>query len=458
MQNMQNLQTEAPIQTLPLPPLAKGLPIFGSALEMASQPVRFWVDNYLTLGPVFRVRALNREFTVMAGPEANLFMARLNDGYVSSHGTWADHARESNAPHQLTMLDGEPHSRQRKVMRPSMARSAIVDRFPEVIAIADQHIASLGTGEEVSALDFFQGIICDQLGLMLAGTRAGDYMQDIITVVRTRLNTLVVRNRPRILLSMPGYRRSVERVAEFSRRIIRERRANPNHQPRDFVDTVIAAMDNELDDCTESDLENMVLSPFIAGLDTVANTCSFMLYALLTHPEILTRVQAEADQLYANGIPTAAALDSMTALHGTAMETLRYYPVAGVLPRTAEKDFAFEGHLIPKGVELLVAVMVSHFLPKFFPEPEKFDIDRYHEPLNQHRKPGAFAPFGMGAHTCLGSGLAEVQIMLLLSRLLNRVDFELAAPDYQPKIANNPTLTPGYAFTVRVKGLRSAGQ
>lgn len=439
-----------PLEQLPLPPLAKGIPIFGSALEMATQPVQFWIDQYEQLGPVFRVKALNREFTVMAGPEANLFMSRMNDGFVSSHGTWADFAKESNAPHLLTMIDGEPHTRQRKVMRPGFSRSAIVNRFDEVVQITNEFLDTLDTTHQVPVLGFFQKIICNQLGLMLAGRVAGEYMPDIVTTVRTRLNVLVVQNRPKLLLSLPAYRKASARVLEFSRQIIAERRAKPNPETPDFVDDIIAAMDDILNDCTEEDLENMVLSPFVAGLDTVANTCSFMLYALLKHPDVLKRVMVEADQLFANGIPTPDELGKMEALHGAAMETLRFYPVAGVLPRTAMKDFEFEGHRIAQDEELLLPVMVSHFLPKFYPEPQKFDIDRYHAPLNQHRQPGAFSPFGVGAHTCLGAGLAEIQIMLTMAALLHRLEFKLDPPDFEVKPTNNPTLSPGNKFRVRV--------
>ena len=51
---------------------------------------------------------------------------------------------------------------------------------------------------------------------------------------------------------------------------------------------------------------------------------------------------------------------------------------------------------------------VPHFLPEFFPEPEEFDIDRYHAPRNERRLDGAYAPFGLGDHTCLGAGIAEI--------------------------------------------------
>jgi cytochrome P450 len=356
----------------------------------------------------------------------------------------------------LTMIDGEPHTRQRKVMRPGFSRSAIVNRFPQVVQITDDLLNTLKPGESVSVLGFFQNLICNQLGLMLAGRVAGDYMQDIVTTVRTRLNVLVVQNRPKLLLSMPAYRKASARVLEFSRQIIDERRAMPKPETPDFVDDMIAALENELNDCTESDLETMVLSPFIAGLDTVANTCSFMLYALLKHPDIYKRVQQEADALFADGAPTPDALANMDALHGAAIETLRIYPVSGILPRTAIKDFEFSGYRIPEGEEILLAMLVSHFLPKFYPEPHTFNIDRYHAPSPQHRQPGAFSPFGVGAHTCLGAGLAEIQIMLTMAALIHRLDMQIDPPNFEVKPANNPTLSPGYKFSVRVNRRTSA--
>lgn len=449
------LDTEPDISSLPLPPIASGLPVFGSALEMASKPVDFWVEQYLRLGPVFRVKALNRHFTVMAGPEAVQFIVRMRDGVVSSHGTWADYAAESNAPHMMTMLDGEPHTRQRRVMRPGFSRSAIVGRFPEVLSIVDDVLSTqLRDGQTYSALSFFQLLICNQLGLLMAGRVAGDYMQDIVTAVRTRLNTLVLKNQPRLMLKLPGYRRASARVTEFGRMIIAERRARPAPETPDLIDDIMAAMNGDMADCTESDLENMVLSPFIAGLDTVASTCTFVLYALLKHPDALARVVREADALFANGIPTPEQLEQMVDLHGATMETLRLYPVAGILPRTALRDFAFEGHRIPEGGELLAAVMVAHFLPRFYPEPYTFNIDRFRPPHNQHRQPGAFTPFGVGSHTCLGAGLAEIQIMLTLAALLHQFEFELSPPNYDGRLEQNPTLTLGYKFRVRVKARR----
>lgn len=83
------------------------------------------------------------------------------------------------------------------------------------------------------------------------------------------------------------------------------------------------------------------------------------------------------------------------------------------------------------GDEVFVAMTVPHFLPELFPHPEIFDIDRYHNPRNEHRQRGAYAPFGLGEHTCLGAGIAEVQLMVITAILLHTYKFELDPPTYQ---------------------------
>ena len=114
------------------------------------------------------------------------------------------------------------------------------------------------------------------------------------------------------------------------------------------------------------------------------------------------------DAVFAQGPLTWEQLKEMTALHGAAMETLRRYPVAGGHFIKVAKPLTIAGYRLEPGDDIFVAMTVPHFLPELYPEPEKFDIDRYHAPRNEHRQRGAYAPFGLGDHTCLGAGIAEI--------------------------------------------------
>ena len=197
-----------------------------------------------------------------------------------------------------------------------------------------------------------------------------------------------------------------------------------------------------------------LLGPFVAGLDTLGGTTAFMLYVLLTHPELLARMRAEVDALFDDGPVTAEALGCLDVTHRVALETLRLYPIAPALTRTVTNAFDFGGYTIPAGERVIVATTVSHHLSECFPEPARFDIDRYLPERREHRRPGAFAPFGVGPHVCLGAGFAEVAILATMATLVREVDLVLDPPGYRLRIDPVPTPHPDDRFGFRVTARR----
>lgn len=195
------------------------------------------------------------------------------------------------------------------------------------------------------------------------------------------------------------------------------------------------------------------IAAYFAGLDTVANVSSFMVYELLRQPDLLRRARAEAGAVFAH-TPTPEAFRDLPELHAAAMETMRLYPVAGLLLRTAAREFSVAGYPVHEGQPLLVATCATHFAPKFFPDPGRFDIGRFADPRNEHKVRGVYAPFGTGPHTCLGAGLAEVQIVLTTATLLHAADLALDPPGYKLKKAYAPSLTPK-GLSVKVTGWRT---
>ena len=93
---------------------------------------------------------------------------------------------------------------------------------------------------------------------------------------------------------------------------------------------------------------------------------------------------------------------------------------------------------------------VPHFLQELYPDPLQFDLDRFRPPRNEHRKAGAYAPFGLGDHTCLGAGIAEVQLMVTMAAMFSTFSLQLDPPDYQLVIEEQPTPVPGNHFQVQV--------
>jgi cytochrome P450 len=304
-----------------------------------------------------------------------------------------------------------------------------------------------------------QYMVTEQLGMMLTGAAPLDYIQDIHTTIRYILNVVVTRQRPRFLLKSAKYRRAKARVFGLGRQMIDEYRANAGKGDstprRNFVDDIMAAHQSDPELISGRDLILTLTGPYIAGLETVANTTAACVYTILKHPEVLARVQSEADALFAERFfDEAEMMRGLPSVNGAIMETMRLYPVAVAQMRTAARDFDFAGFRIRSGEPLYLATSVPHFMEEYYSEPTRFDIDRFRKPRAEHLQPGVYSPYGRGPHTCLGKSLADVQMAISVARLFHRLDMSLESASYQLATRTTPTPGPSMRFKIKVNGYR----
>lgn len=437
----------------PAPPLAAGLPLVGSLWALTRDAQGFFFAQYLELGSIFRVRAVGREFKVLAGPEINVRMATEPDLF-SAWETWEPIVRDFGGRKTLTMLDGPEHARLRGLMRRSFSRTALIDHLPQVVELVQASLRRQPLDTPIPVVRFMQRLTADILGLVSNGRLPGERFDDIVYWWNTVIRVHLAHQQSERILRRPKYRRARDRVKEFARTIFEERQTNrPAGDDDNFLDNLADASARDPQFLGHDDALMLTIAAYFAGLDTVANASSFMLYELLRRPDLLERARAEADRAFAGG-PTAEALRNLPVLHAAAMEILRLYPIAGVLPRTATRDFTFDGYPLRKGEGFLVATCATHFAPQFFPRPNEFDIERFAEPRHEHKARGVYAPFGAGPHTCLGAGLAEVQILLMMAATLHGVELALHPTAYKLKTAYTPSLSPR-GLSVRFTARRS---
>ncbi len=438
-------------------PLATGLPFVGSVFALANDSQQFLYNQYLKLGNIFRVRALGNEFKVLAGPEINLMLAQQAECFTAWN-TWEPVVRDFGGRRTLTMLDGPDHIKLRKLMRQSFSKFALMANIPPIVELVQSSLKKLPLDTPVPVTRFVQRLTADQLGLLSNERTPGEYFDDIVFWWNSLLHVYVSHLKPEKTLQKDDYVRARGRVKDFARSVMESRKAQRaadgitgNDDEDNFIDNLAKAVEADSEFMTEDEALFMTMAAYFAGLDTVANVSSFMIYELLRHSEILERAKAEADAFFADGMPTQDSFDHLDVIHRAAMETLRLYPIAGVLPRNAAQDFTFAGHPFQKGDFFMIATCATHFAPQYFRNPGEFDIERYAPPRNEHKARGVYAPFGAGPHTCLGAGLAEVQIALTMATLLHTADFTFASPNYRLKRAYTPSLTPK-GLAIKING------
>ena len=409
----------------------------------------FFLTGYRRHGPIFRFRRGPQKFTVLAGREANLFIARQGKHILRADEYRRDQNVELGVEQTLVSMGGAEHLRHRRIQKRGYSREAVAAHAASLAAVVCDAASRWAPRQRLRVRDALPPIIAEQLGLGILNHPLGDYFDDVTLFVRTIVVETVAKTRPRTVLDTPEYERAKARSYELADKVIAAHRDEPIGPGRpDLVDDLLGALDEDPSLMTLQELRVAVLGGYIGGLDTVAYTCAFMLYCLLKHPDTLARAVEEVDRLWGDGMSDPASLSELRTLHHTALETLRLYPLSGAVQATAMAAFEFAGYRVPEGANLILATTVPHLLPEHFPEPFAFDTDRYAAPRGEHRVPGTFAPFGIGPHLCLGAGAAETLIMLTMAGLLRTVRLEIDPPDYELQIEMIPVPVPKDFYVV----------
>jgi cytochrome P450 len=218
----------------------------------------------------------------------------------------------------------------------------------------------------------------------------------------------------------------------------------------DLLTTLLKARDED-DGQRMSDrqVRDEALTLFVAGHETTANALSWSFYLLAQHPEAAARLEAEADALPA--APTSAD-DLLRLGHALQVfkESMRLYPPLHLIGRQAIEDVEIGGHLIPKGVIILMSPYSIHRRPELYPDPERFDPGRFTREAEEKRHRLAYLPFGGGPRVCIGNHFAMMEGQLVLGTIARR--FRLERRDDLPiEPRPSPTLRPEGGMPMRVR-------
>lgn len=393
-----------------------------------------FIHNYQVAGPIYRYydSYARKETIALAGIEANQFVTSHGRSHFGARDFRRRQLNELGSDKYLVGMDGEDHHSYRKLQARSFSRSTLDKRYPELVEIVSRRALAWQPGQDLVVNSVFQEIVTEQLGATMLNYPSPDSWKTICNYVAAML-AASFSSQPMDEQRLATYQQMRQAVMSLMDDVLAAHRAQPfgEHRP-DLIDDLLSAVNKDGNPVTEQDLRIGALSIYIAGIEPVVYTCTFMLYALLQHPHILERVVAEVDDVLSREPLSSATLRDMKCLRYATMETLRMYPFAPVLQMSALESFDFGGYHVEAGTLIVAGQAVAHFLPEIYANPYTFDIDRYQPDRAEHRRPGTFAPYGVGHHTCLGAGFSEVQIMITMATLLATVELALDPETVRP--------------------------
>jgi len=347
----------------------------------------------------------------------------------------------------LLTNEGESWLRQRRLSQPAFHRERIASYAKIMADHAEQMLAAWSDGE---TRDIHQEMM--QLTLRIVVRALFNVEAEEIGEISSAMNILM-RNSTGIRMLIPPlfrhfptpamieFRRAIRQLDDTVYRIIAAHRANQDDSG-DLLSMLMQARDEDGGCMSDKQLRDEVLTFLLAGHETTALALSWTWHLLGQHPEAEARLHEELDRVLAGRTPEFGDLRDLAYTDRVIKESMRRYPPAWCVARTVIKDFEIGGYRIPAGSNVVMSQWVMHRDPRYFPEPEKFDPDRWLSERSQKLPRFAYFPFGGGPRQCIGNSFAMMEATLLLAAIAQR--FQLRAVPGDPII-------PVPSFTLRPK-------
>ncbi|XP_058808187.1 probable cytochrome P450 6a13 [Phymastichus coffea] len=212
-----------------------------------------------------------------------------------------------------------------------------------------------------------------------------------------------------------------------------EYRKKNNIRRHDFIDLLMDIRDHP-EQVGEEEISDVILTAqafvfFLAGFETSSTTISNAMYELALNPDIQDNLRQEVKVAFQenNGKLSYDVIKNMKYLDKVFRETLRKYPPVGMLQREAVSDhiFADSNISITKGTKIFVPVYAIHYDPNIYPDPNKFDPERFEEDAVESRPHMTYLPFGDGPRICIGERFAHIQTKLGLATVIRHFKLEV---------------------------------
>ena len=215
-----------------------------------------------------------------------------------------------------------------------------------------------------------------------------------------------------------------------------------------LLDLLLAARDEDSGDgLTDDEVRDEAVTLLLAGHETTAVALGWTWPLVAAHPEVEARLWAEVD-----GVDGPLGFDSVRDLGYTRQvfaEAMRLYPPAWVIGRQAARDLDLDGVAVAAGTTVLLPVLHTHTDPRFWPEPERFDPDRFAPDAKADRHKFAYLPFSAGRRGCIGEQFAWTEGVLALAAIARAWRIRPAGP--LPEPVGSVTLRPSGPIPVRAE-------
>jgi cytochrome P450 len=424
-----------------LPPGPSSKSWTGTFKEYSRDPLGYLQKLSTEYGDIVTMRYYNLRFYLVNHPDfIEEVLVTHNRKFIKGRVLRANKRLFGNG---LLTSEGDFWLRQRRLAQPAFHRGRVGSYADTMVRYTERLIADWKSGEE-------RNVHAEMMRLTLqivAKTLFDADVEGDAARVGIALEAIMELNSDfRKLMLTPSWLpipRNIRAAAATRRldkiifRFITQRRANPADKG-DLLSMLLAAQDDDGTHMTDRQLRDEVITIFLAGHETTANTLSWTWLLLSQNPVAEAKLHAELDAVLGGRSPSLDDLANLRYAGNVITESLRLYPPAWGMARLAIEDVEIGGYPIPKGCGVSLAQWIVHRDPRWFDSPETFRPERWEGDLIKRLPRFAYFPFGGGPRQCIGSNFALMEATLLLAAIAQKYRMRVIP---EQEIVPMPTIT-----------------
>jgi cytochrome P450 len=446
-------QKQAQPQTPKAIPYVRDYPLVGSLPRFMRERLDFLL-HIAQMGDVYGYH-IGPVAAVLFNKPEHVQSILVEHGYDFGKGQVMHRAMMGNG---LFISEGEFHRHQRKLMAPSFQPRQIASYADTMASYGERLQQEWYDGETIDLNKEMIGVTMSIIGKVLFDADVFTETDELGAAI-----AIIFQHTTHALTSIVAFplswptprnlrtRKAIQLIIRRIQRFIDERHSS-GEERNDFLSILLRARDEDGSTMSNQQVMDECTTLFGAGHETTAAALAWTWYFLCQNPDVYQKVQNEVDSVMQGRTPTYADLPRLPYCLQVFKETMRLYPPAFAILREALYDIEIDGYRVPKGHTVLVSPYTMHRRPEFYPEPEKFDPERFTSEREKQLPRYAYVPFGAGPRVCIGNHFAMMEGHLLIATLAQRVTFSLLPGQIiEPNPIHNLALRPGGKVNAIVK-------
>jgi cytochrome P450 len=437
------------------PPGPKGHFLLGNLAAVSRDWLGFYSRCAKEYGDIVKLRYLHVPICLLIHPRDIEYVLVGNPGNFTKSADYRALARVLG--NGLLTNEGKSWQHQRGLIQPAFHRENISSYAPVMTRATSHLLGSWTSGESRNVHQDLMAATLQIVAQCLFGAevigvaeRVGKAMQVVTDrfIADASQTLLLPFDLPDFLA--PARRHAISDLNKIIKDIIRERRTA--NQPRgDLLDTLLQVRDSEGRPMSDVQLRDEVMTLFLAGHETTAIALSWTCFLLAKNPSVEAKLVEELSAVLGDREPTANDVPLLRFTEMILKESMRLYPAVWGIGRRALKDCEMGGYRVAAGTNIFIFQSLTQRDPRFFPNPDTFDPERWREdPIRSGKIPRfAYFPFGGGPRVCVGASFAMMEATLLLAMIQQKFHLDLV-PSHPVEALASITLRPKHGIRVTV--------